>query len=260
MSAAYEFDFLCIGSGPAGQRGAVQAAKLRKRVAVVERNPAIGGVCVHKGTIPSKTFREAVLAMTSGRDGRNISHHCDSNRPGLAEELFSRVDDIVYREARLQSDQLRRNGVEVVPGEAEFVDEHTVRVAGTNGARTVSAENILIAVGTRPTWPGNIPRDMPCVITSDDVPGITDLPRTMTVIGCGVIGIEYASMCASLGVEVTVVDGRGRPLEFLDREIIDELVHQLRGRNVSFRLGERVNSIECRAGPPQQAVLFLESG
>jgi len=260
VSEPYDFDLVCIGSGPAGQRGAVQAAKLRKRVAVVERNLAVGGACVHMGTIPSKTFREAVLTMTHGRFDRRVGVHCEIDAVSQAEELFSRVDDIVVREARVQSDQLRRNGVEVIPGSAEFVDPHTVRVVSDAGVRTVSAAKFLIAVGTRSTWPANIPAEAPCVITSDGVPSIAELPRSMIVIGCGVIGTEYASMFAALGVEVTVVDGRDRPLEFLDAEITDELVHQLRARNVAFRLGERVERIECREGPPQTAVLYLESG
>ena len=257
---SYEFDLLCIRSGPAGQRGAVQAAKLRKKVGVIERSLEVGGVCLHMGTIPSKTFREAVLAMTNGLRNRRVGDHQENGARNLAVELFSRVDDIVARESRIQFDQLRRNGVEVLTGEAEFVDAHTVRVISGKGVRTVSAAKILIAVGTRSTWPGNIPRDTPCVITSDEVPRITDLPRSLVVIGCGVIGTEYASMFASLGVDVTVVDGRDRPLEFLDPEITDELVHQLRVHNVSFRLGETVERVECRDGPPQQAVLYLESG
>lgn len=260
----HEFDLLCIGSGPAGQRAAVQAAKLRKRVALIERDIDIGGVCLHTGTIPSKTFREAVLNMSSGTHHAmnglaNGSVYSGYERP-TADKLLSRVSAIVHSEARIQQEQLRRNGVDVIPGDAIFTGPNSVAVRTTGGQREVTAQNLLIAVGTRPQRSSELVADLPTVITSDDILGLKELPRSMIVIGAGVIGIEYASMFAQLGVKVTVIDGRNRPLEFLDGEIVDELIHQLRNHMVTFRLGETVERIEHRDGPPQQALVFLESG
>jgi NAD(P) transhydrogenase len=256
---ARDFELVCIGSGPAGQRAAVQAAKLRRRVAVIEREVEIGGVCVHTGTIPSKTFREAVLALANGHNGAANGHRNGHARP-KASDLVARVDECVLREVRVQRDQLGRNGVTLIDGSAEFADPHTLLVRSSAGERRVTADRILIAVGTRPVRPANVDRDIDCVITSDDVLGLAELPRSLVVIGCGVIGIEYAAMFSALGVKVAMVDARPRPLEFLDGEIVDELVHQMRSRMVTFRLGEAVARIECRDGPPRQAVVHLQSG
>ncbi len=265
MSGEHEFDLLCIGSGPAGQRAAVQAAKLRKKVAIIERQMEVGGTCLHTGTIPSKTFREAVLSFRQTRDEIN-DHHLDhlvgsaGGERATAEKLLARVDAIIRSETRVQRDQLHRNGIDVIPGSATFVGPNAVDVRSSVGTREVTADNMLIAVGTRPHQRSDISTDLDCVITSDDILGLTELPRSLIVIGCGVIGIEYASMFAALGVKVTVIDGRDRPLEFLDSEIIDELTHQLRDRQVTFRLGEAVEAIEQRDGPPRQALVRLESG
>jgi len=265
MENTCDYDLLCIGSGPAGQRAAVQAAKLRKRVAVVERGAEVGGVCLHTGTIPSKTFREAVLSYGDARRGGAFNTHAGrlplgEERP-TASSLLARVAAIVENEARVQQDQLRRNGVDVLGGTASLTGPNSVLVRGPlGGQREFTAENIVIAVGTRPRRTVDMPEGMPCVISSDEVLGLTELPRSMVVIGCGVIGVEYASMFAALGVEVTVVDGRERPLEMLDGEIMVELAHQMRNAKVTFRLGETVSSIEPMEGPPQQARLHLESG
>ena len=255
----FEYDLLCIGSGPAGQRAAVQAAKLGKRVAVVEREQTIGGVCLHTGTIPSKTFREAVLSFANGIKPCATGARAKIRRP-TAEELFGRVGDIVAREEQVQEAQLWRNDVEVLSGTASFVGPHEVAVNGVEQAIKVSAENIMFAVGTCPVpmQSGNFRGDG--VISSDEIFGLEALPHSMVVIGCGVIGVEYAAMFAQLGVNVTMVDGRERPLEFLDREIIDELVHQMRHRNVLFRLGETVERLETHKNGRGRVVLHLESG
>ncbi|MEQ8196323.1 MAG: Si-specific NAD(P)(+) transhydrogenase [Rhodospirillales bacterium] len=262
MSGDFDYDFLCIGSGPAGQRAAVQAAKLRKRVGIVECEVEIGGVCVHTGTMPSKTFREAVLSLADGSDAFHVGYGGGGGSDGpVVERLYARVGDIVFRESRVQREQLRRNGVDIIPGMGSFAGPHEVAVRSSQGTRNVSAGKILVATGTKPARPAKICKDLPCVITSDDILKLDELPRTMVVIGCGVIGVEYASMFAALGVEVTVVDGRTRPLEFLDSEIVDELVHQMRAKEVSFRLGEAVDRIELREGDaPNLAVVHLESG
>jgi NAD(P) transhydrogenase len=260
VNTTYDYDLVSIGSGPAGQRAAVQAAKLGKRAAVIEKARCMGGVCLDTGTIPSKTLREAVLVLSGlvGRLDRRRAGHSEG-RP-TAEQLLAKVDDVVAREHEVIEDQLRRNDVAMIRGEAAFTDPHTLVVRSETGWREVSADRIVIAVGTRPAPPPGVAADGEVVLTSDDVMRIKHVPRTMTVVGGSVIGIEYASMFAALGVQVTLVEKRERPLEFLDHEIVEELMHQMRNRNVTFRLRETVASIEVTDGPPRRAVIHLESG
>ncbi len=254
----FDFDFLCIGSGPAGQRAAVQSAKLGKRAALVERCRTLGGVCLDTGTIPSKTFREAVMYF-AGPASREERRRRRANRPSMA-ELLGRVTEVVEREAEVLDDQLRRNRVTLLHGDASFVDAHTVQVRGPEGWRSVTAANVLVACGTVPAPPPGIEAGSDVILTSDQIPHMKALPRTLAVVGGGVIGLEYASMFAALGVEVTVVDKRLRPLEFLDHEILDEMIHLMRGRRVTFRLGEAVERMEVLEDPTPRAVIGLESG
>jgi len=258
MTDSFDYDLVCIGSGPAGQRGAVQAAKLGKRVALIERRSTVGGTCLATGTIPSKTFREAVLHFAAGAARPDGSTRV-AQRPTVS-ELLSRVDEVVAREGAVISNQLSRNGVDVMCGEAAFVDPHRIRVTNSGTWRDITAANVLIASGTRAVPPSNLESNGETIITSDDIGGLKRLPRTLVVVGAGVIGIEYASMFASLGVEVTMVDRRDRPLEFVDAEIVDELIHQMRKRNVYFRFGEAVEGVTVNEGPPPRAVVQLESG
>jgi NAD(P) transhydrogenase len=247
------YDLLCIGSGPAGQRGAVQAAKLGRRAIVVERG-AVGGVCTGTGTIPSKTFREAVRTFVAGQGVPRASA-----RPSAA-DLLSRVGQVIDREESVISNQLARNGVDVVQGRATFIDPHTVIVQGSNGSQQIEAENILIATGTTPAPPPGAATDGDTVLTSDDIGGMKRLPMSLTVVGAGVIGVEYASMFAALGVNVTLIDRRDRPLEFLDHEIVDELLHQLRKVNVQYRPNEGVERIERIDGVSPKVAVMTESG
>lgn len=260
MSEPYEFDLLCIGSGPAGQHAAIQAAKLGKRVAVVERQEIVGGVCITNGTIPSKTFREAVLSFVAQDtlfDG-HIGHRLKS-RP-TAEQLLRRVDAVIQREARVVEDQLWRNDIQMFRGEASFKDPHTVTMVSTEESRTVTADQILIAVGTQPAVPPGVNADGELVLTSAQIPRLKHMPRRMAVVGGGVIGLEYASMFAALELDVTVIDKRERLLEFVDEEIVEELMHQMRYHDVTFRLGEAVERVEITEAPPRQVVIHLESG
>ncbi len=263
----FDYDLICIGSGPAGQRGAVQAAKLGKRVAIVEKQRAVGGVCLHTGTIPSKTFREAVLSFANIANGLSNGVSPEEHPPArasrakpCAQDLFGRVETIVDREITVQDDQLSRNDIDVIVGTASFADPHTLRIETPDGLRTVTCENILISVGTRPSPPRDFAIDGQFVINSDEIFNVREIPRSVVVIGCGVIGIEYASMFAALGVNVTVVDGRKRPLEFLDSEIIDELVHQMRDKGVLFRLGETVEGVDVKHNGRSTVVVSLASG
>ncbi len=264
MPATHEFDLVCIGSGPAGQRAAVQAAKLGKCVGLVEKGQMLGGVCLQPGTIPSKTFREAVLSFTH-RNGHfhrslgSLSVSRSTNRPTM-EQLLERVESVVRREAEVVEDQLWRNEIELIRGEASFQDPHTLLVRSEEGSRSVTADRILIAVGTTPAPPPGVSVDRDVIVTSDDLVQLRRLPRKMAVVGGGVIGIEYASMFAALEIDVTLVDKRERLLEFLDGEIVEELMHQMRNRGVTFRLSEAVERLEIADGPPRQAILHLESG
>lgn len=241
------FDLVCIGSGPAGQRAAVQAAKLGRRALVIEKARCPGGVCIETGTIPSKTFREAVLALCKRPE-----------RPTVA-ELFGRVNAVIARESSVVADQLRRNRVEFLRGAASFVDPHTLEIRADGPIQRVRGERILIAVGTRPSPPAGVELDGRTILTSDDVLTMQEIPRTLAVVGAGVIGVEYACMFAALGVEVTLVDKRERLLEFLDHELVDELMHQMRSAGVTFRLTEAVASLSV-VDTPRRAVIELESG
>jgi NAD(P) transhydrogenase len=274
--ATYDFDFLCLGSGPASQRAAVQAAKKGKRVAVVERNGFIGGVCVHSGTIPSKTFREAALALAHDSPfGHGLHNRYGANGSGavsllasggglnghdVCSRLFGRVSEIEFRETRVLEHQLHRNGIACLGGTASFVDPHRLLIRNADASRTVGAGKIFIGVGSKVARPKDIPVDGRYVVTSDEILQLKELPRTLIVVGAGVVGIEYASILAVLGVQVTVIDTRPRPLEFLDNEIFDELVHQMRDRNVRFHLGETVSRVEVSSGTPRRAVVYLDSG
>lgn len=255
----YDFDLVCIGSGPAGQRAATQAAKLGKRVAVIERRQCIGGVCVETGTIPSKTLREAVRSFSAATAVDVPGGLGRRPRPTI-DQLLSRVTSVISRETDIQADQLQRNDISVIGGTASFTTPHTLLVRTGDVTRTITAEHVLLAVGTRPADPPGVMPDGRSVITSDGIMTLQLLPRSVAVVGAGIIGIEYASMFAWLGLEVTVIDKRTRPLEFLDGEVADELMYQMRQRRVVFRLGEAVSAIGVMDGAHPQGVLELESG
>lgn len=264
MSESYDFDLLCIGSGPAGQRAAIQAAKLGKRVAIVEKRPSMGGVCLDMGTIPSKTFREAVcsLGQGAGQFGHGPAFHREpaTTRRFSVEGLLHRMEVVARRESQVIEQQLCRNDVQLIQGEASFSGLHSLVVTAAESRRTLTASNILIAVGTYPASPPGVPVDGDMILTSDDVVRLRRFPKKLVVVGGGIIGIEYASMFAALQVEVIVVDKRERLLEFLDSESVDELMHQMRRQRVTFRLGEAVERLEVTTSTPPQAVVHLESG
>ncbi len=221
MPEPYDFDLLCIGSGPAGKHAAIQAAKLGKRVAVVEREPIVGGVCVVTGTIPSKTFREAVLSFVA-QDTLFDGHRGDHlrSRP-TAEQLFRRVDAVIQREAQVMEDQLSRNDIQVFRGEASFTDPRSVVVASAEESRMVTADSILVVAGTRLVVPHGVTADGEFILTGAQIHCMKHLPRRRAVVAGGVIGIEYASMFAALELDVTVIEKRERVLELVDKEIAD---------------------------------------
>ena len=237
------YDLVVIGSGPAGQKAAICAAKLRKKVAVVERKRTIGGVCVHTGTIPSKTFREAILYLSGLRQRTFYGRGYALKENICMQDLVFRADAVMAREIEVIKAQLRRNRVTVYEGNARFLDLHTVEVVSEEGVTTLRGENFVIACGTRPAHDAEIPIDGKRIFDSDQVHELEELPRELIVVGAGIIGLEYASMFAALGVKVTLLDQRPTLLEFVDREIVESLLFQLRQLGTVFRLGEKVVAV-----------------
>jgi NAD(P) transhydrogenase len=254
-----DFDLLVIGSGPAGQRAAIQAAKLRKSAALVERRRHLGGVSVNTGTIPSKTIREAVMYLT-GLSQRGIYGQDYRLKDEIRiEDLALRTRQVVQNERSVIRDQLLRNHVTLLEGAARFVDDHEVAIVDSSGAeRHLTAEKIVIATGSEPARPPGIAFDGRTILDSDDIVlRLERIPRTLLVVGAGVIGIEFASMFAALGTRVTVVDTRADMLDFCDREVVDALRFHLRDLNVIFRFGELVTRVDQREG---ETLTTLESG
>ena len=246
-SKSYDYDMLVIGSGPSGQKAAVQAAKLRKRVAVVEASRVVGGVWSNSGTIPSKSFREAVMYLSGFRE-RSIygSAYRVKSRITMS-DLTYRIESIVRHENQVIEDQLSRNRIEIFRGFASFVDPHTIRIENDGSSMTKTARFIVVAVGTRPHHPPGFENDGDKILDSDDVLGMKELPRNLVVVGGGIIGVEYASMFAVLGVRVTVIEARKELLSFVDREIVESLQYHLRNLGITLRLGEEVSNVARRA-------------
>jgi NAD(P) transhydrogenase len=250
-----DYDLLVIGSGPAGQRAAIQAAKLGRTVALVERRE-LGGVSVNWGTIPSKTLREAIVYLTGLSQRATYGQSYRVKEEITVEDLWLRTQRVIDREVDVVRDQLLRNHVQIVPGTARFLDPHTVLVSGKE-ERRVSADRVVIATGTRPAHPPEVEFDDKTILDSDDLLHLDRIPHSVVVVGAGVIGIEYASMFAALGAKVTVVEKRVRLLEFCDAQITEGLQYHLRDVGVVFRLGEEVTAVERHA---QGALTQLASG
>jgi NAD(P) transhydrogenase len=261
--AEYDYDLLVIGSGPAGQRAAIQAAKLNKRVAVVERKTILGGVCINTGTIPSKTLREAVLHLSGYREHNLYGASYTVKQNITMADLLYRTDHVIQHELDIVRHQLQRNRVELISAEASFVDPNTVQLKYVDGRgwRDVSAARIVIAAGTTATRSDRIPLDGKRIFISDDLLQLDHLPRTLTVVGAGVIGLEYASIFSALGVRVTIIDKRRRLLPFVDAEIVDSLTYHLNQQRAIMRLGEEVDRIEpVNDGQGERVKIHLVSG
>jgi NAD(P) transhydrogenase len=242
----YDYDLVVIGSGPAGQRAAIQAAKLGKHVLVVERRAVVGGVCVNTGTIPSKTMREAALHLSGFRERSIYGASYSVKKHITMTDLLYRAENVIKHELDVIRHQLQRNGVEMIEAEASFADPHTLRLAEVQRkkVRDVTASKVVIAVGTSTALDSTIPFDGQRIFTSDDILELKELPRTLAVVGAGVIGCEYATIFAALGVRVTLIDKRLRLLDFVDNEIIEALIYQMRQQRVTLRLGEKVSGLE----------------
>ncbi|MCV3240275.1 Si-specific NAD(P)(+) transhydrogenase [Mesorhizobium sp. ZC-5] len=253
-----EFDMVVIGSGPSGRRAAVQSAKLGKTVLVIDKGRRLGGVSVHTGTIPSKTLRETVLNLSGWRErgfyGRGYRVKQDISIGDLVQRLHKTLD----HEVEVLQHQFMRNTVKSLQAEARFISPNAVSLLAESGERSeVRFANALISVGTRPHRPENVPFDKRRVFDSDEMLELDHLPRTLTVIGGGVIGVEYATIFSALDVPVTLIEPRNSILDFVDREIVDDFIHQMRDRGMIIRLGSAVKEI---ASKPDWAEVTLADG
>ncbi|TDB93223.1 Si-specific NAD(P)(+) transhydrogenase [Actinomadura sp. 7K534] len=253
-----DFDLLVLGSGPGGQRAAIAAAKLGRKVAIVDRRDMLGGVCINTGTIPSKTLREAVLYLT-GLNQRELYGQSYRVKDDITvADLGMRTQHVIGREIDTVRSQLARNRVTVLPGRGRFLEPNTVGITSAGDREhKVTAERIVIATGTRPARPDTVDFDDRTIVDSDGIINMDRIPETMVVVGAGVIGIEYASMFAALGTKVTVVERRERMLDFCDLEIVEALKYHLRDLAVTFRFRESVASVERM---PKGTITVLESG
>ncbi|MEO8098361.1 MAG: Si-specific NAD(P)(+) transhydrogenase [Acidobacteriota bacterium] len=238
------FDMIVVGSGPAGQRAAIQAAKFGKTVAVVEQRDVVGGACINTGTIPSKTMREAVMHLSGVKYQALYGVNYRVKEKISMADLSFRVQHVIKTEIDVTQSQLSRNGVETLWGQASFVDPHTIHVAGARMNGDYGAENIIIATGTKPADSTKVPFNGRNIINSDQILDMKDIPKTFIVVGGGVIGVEYTCMFAALGVRVILVERRPRLLEFADGEMVEALSYHLRDRRVTMRLNEEVSSVE----------------
>ena len=267
-TVTYDYDLVVLGSGPAGQKAAIQAAKLNRRVAMVERRHMVGGVCTNTGTIPSKTLREAVVYLT-GMAQREVYGSAYRVKDEITiNDLFARTHHVIDREIDVVRNQLTRNHVTLISGEGRFLDPHTIGVRlGETEDRRMTAAHVVIATGTTPNRPKDVAFDERTILDSDGILQLDRIPSTMVVVGAGVVGIEYASMFAALGTRVTVVEQRQRLLEFCDAQIVEALQYHLRDLGVTFRFGESVVGVdrhddgtvtELASGKriPAQAVLY----
>lgn len=253
-----DYDLVVIGSGPAGEKGAVQAAYFGKRVALVERAPRLGGSALNTGTIPSKTLRETALYF-SGLRQRGLYGIDYSLKEGLTvHDFMHREHVVVTQERQIIEQNLARHKVEIVWGSGSIVDPHTVHVQTLSGeTRDLTTEFILIATGSSPFHPPDVPFDHELIYDSDSILNMKFIPKCMAVVGGGVIGCEYASLFTALGVQVTLIESRDRLLPVVDDEIAAHLETQLSQLGLRFIFNERVTKTEIREG---QVHLQLKSG
>jgi NAD(P) transhydrogenase len=238
------YDLLVIGSGPAGQRAAIQSAKFGKHVALVEKMEVVGGVAINTGTIPSKTMREAVLHLSGFYWQSIYGVNYRVKEPITMADLSFRAQHVIKTEIDVTRAQLSRNGIEVLNGVASFIDPNKLRVVSSRGQSEYQAENIVIATGTRPAMSPLVPFNNRTIINSDQVLQMPEIPKTLIVVGGGVIGVEYTCMFATLGVRIILIEKRPRLLEFADAEMVEALSYHLRDRRVTMRLNEEVESVE----------------
>jgi NAD(P) transhydrogenase len=239
------YDLIVIGSGPGGQRAAIQAAKSGKRVAIIEKQSGgVGGVCTNTGTIPSKTMREAVLHLSGFYDQGFYGASRNGKESVTMADLNFRVQKVIENEVAVIQDQLKRNRVDLLRGTGKFMDAQHVRVENVNGFSELQGQFVIVATGTKPAANPKVPINGRNIIDSDQILTMPQLPRTLIVVGGGVIGVEYACMFATLGVRVIIVEKRPRLLEFADAEMVEALMYNMRNQRATMRLNEEVESVE----------------
>jgi NAD(P) transhydrogenase len=239
------FDVIVLGAGPAGHKAAVQAAKIGKRVLIVDREPAAGGECVQRGTIPSKTLRESAACLAGLRARSEDMLELKLPPQTRVSSLMRRLRTVRMAHERYLTAQLDRNGITRWQGKARFVSSERVEVVLPNRSkRMASAEFIVLATGSRPRQPENVPVDHDHVLDTDSILSLVYLPESLCVLGSGVIASEFASLFAALGVRVTMVDGSARPLAFLDPELTTQFSKAYEGTGGQFLGGHKISSVE----------------
>ena len=252
------YDMLVIGSGPAGQKAAIQAAKVGKKVGVIERKKVVGGICINIGTIPSKSLREAVMFLSGFRQRALYGASYRVKKDITFQDLAQRCDHVVKAEQEVIQNQLTRNSVDFIVGAASFLDPHRLSIKQDSESNEHTADYIVVAVGTESARPAEIPFDGESVIDSDGLLTLKQLPRSMTIVGAGVIGCEYACILATLGIPVVLVEKRPRLLEFVDSEIIEALQYQMRNIGITLRFNEEVVGVQKSAD--NSVSIHLKSG
>jgi len=240
---SFDYDVLVIGSGPAGQKSAIQAAKSGKRVAIIERDSLFGGACVHKGTIPSKTLRENALRVKNMRQNAALADfHLSEETEMLT--LIDRLDEVLKSHDKYMRKQIDRNDIDRIHGRASFVDQNTIKITKVGGeVKNVTVGTVIIAVGSYPRAPENIPIDHEHMFDSDSILSMLYLPSSLTVLGGGVIASEYASIFQALGVKVTMIDRYPTPLGFLDSDMTDTFVNAFKAMGGTWLGNQKVEKV-----------------
>ena len=257
-----KYDLVVIGSGPGGQKAAIQASKLGKKVAIIEKEKLIGGAEVNTGTIPSKTLREVAIHLSGFSKRSFFGESYRVKKDITVTDLIKYSDKVKENELNVILSDFEKNGIELIFGHASFVDEHVIEIAFEDFTETIYGEKIIIAVGTEPARPGNIEFSNKNIYCSDTILAMEELPKSMIIVGGGVIGTEYACILSTLGIEVTIIEGRSQLLDFLDSEIAEALQYHLRDRSIILRLNEKVVKIEpfVSKNGAEKVQAILESG
>ena len=258
MTENFDYDLVIIGSGPGGQKAAIQAGKLGKRVLVVDSNAQLGGACLQDGTIPSKSFREAIMHLSGYRERSHYGKAYRVKQNVLMSDLTSRSNGILNNLEQTIRSQLTRNNISIIQGFASLEGKHQVRIRQGKKEEVVHSDYIIIATGTKPFHPAGFDIDGEVILDSDSILRMQKVPRSLGIVGGGVIGCEYGSMFATLGAKVTIVEARSSLLAFVDQELVDLLAYKLREQKVSLILNDKVTC--CRRSPDGRAVTYLESG